>query len=126
MRIINFSHPLTVNQKLELAKWLQVDEFKVTEVAVQFRIRDAFEGQVAEMLDQANVSQGDVDLGVVVMLPALSAAAAVLVAEWHGRFGHFPTVVRLKSVGDLLPEWKLAEVMPLQKIRSRARFRRDK
>ena len=124
LKIVNFSHPITINQRIDLSKWFQVDQLQVIEIPVQFRMRDGFEPQVAQMLDAAKLSQEDVDAGVAILLPALSIGAAALVAEWHGRYGHFPTVIRLKSVGEMLPEWRVAEVLPLQKVRSRARARR--
>ena len=124
MIIINFSHPLTVNQKIELSALLQADRLVVVDVKAQFRMSDGFEAQASAMLDTAKLSAEQIEAGCVLMLPALSAGAAAVIAEWHGRYGHFPTIIRLKSTGDVLPEWKVAEVLPLQKVRSRARARR--
>ena len=57
--------------------------------------------------------------GVVVALPGMSAAAALVVAEVHGRTGSFPRVVHLVRGEDGI--FHLGEVIDLMTIRGAAR-----
>lgn len=66
---------------------------------------------------------------IMVVLPGISEAAALLMAELHGRLGTFPNVLALRKVGD--GTWGLAPqegmyngVLDLEKVRNAARERR--
>lgn len=59
------------------------------------------------------------------VLPALNYAAGVMLAEIHGRMGHFPAIVRLRPVTEgLVTEYDVAEIINLEVVRSKARSRR--
>jgi hypothetical protein len=48
-----------------------------------------------------------------------------LLAELHGRMGHFPAVLRLRPVPDSNPpQFEVAEVINLQEVRDETRKRR--
>jgi len=62
---------------------------------------------------------------ILVNLPGYAPAAAVLVAELHGRMGHFPTVLRLCPVpGEGVTTYEVEEVVDLQITRDQAREER--
>jgi len=62
---------------------------------------------------------------LIVIPPALSFIAVVVLAELHGRMGYFPTVARLRPIaGTTPPQFEIAEVMNLQAVRDAARSRR--
>jgi hypothetical protein len=62
---------------------------------------------------------------IVVNPPALASAAAVVLAELHGRMGYFPPVVRMRPVPEALPpQYEVAEIINLQALRDAARARR--
>jgi hypothetical protein len=64
-------------------------------------------------------------LPILVNLPSLNVIAAVLLAELHGRTGHFPAVIRLRPIPNSTPpQFEVAEVLNLQAIRDSARQRR--
>jgi len=55
-------------------------------------------------------------------LPGFAPASAVLIAELHGRMGHFPTVIRMKKVdASLPPAFNVEEIINLQAIRDEGR-----
>jgi len=59
------------------------------------------------------------------VLPSLNYAAAVLLAELHGRMGHFPAILRLRPIaGALVTEYDVAEIINLEAVRAEARTRR--
>jgi hypothetical protein len=52
-------------------------------------------------------------------------AAFVLLAELHGRIGHFPALIRLRPLPGSTPTtYEVAELINLQAIREDARRRR--
>jgi len=52
-------------------------------------------------------------------------AAFVLLAELHGRIGHFPSLIRLRPLPGSTPTtYEVAELINLQAIREEARGRR--
>jgi len=51
----------------------------------------------------------------IINLPGYAPASVVLIAELHGRMGHFPTIIRLKRVKGSLPHvFDVKEVVNLQ------------
>jgi hypothetical protein len=62
---------------------------------------------------------------LLVLLPGHSAAAAVVLAELHGRLGHFPDLVRMRPVeGAPLITYEVAEIINLQALRGQTRKNR--
>lgn len=62
-----------------------------------------------------------------VILPGLSVLAACLLAELHGRCGHFPAVINLRPAADSDPGltvFEVAELVNLQTIRDDSRRQR--
>jgi hypothetical protein len=59
---------------------------------------------------------------LLVNLPSYNYAAALVLAELHGRAGHFPAVLRLRPVaGGATTEFEVAEIINLQAMRDAAR-----
>jgi len=56
--------------------------------------------------------------------PGFAPAAFVLLAELHGRIGHFPTLIRLRPKPGPITTYEVAELLNLQNIREQARLRR--
>ncbi|HIC88928.1 MAG TPA: hypothetical protein EYP04_05955 [Anaerolineae bacterium] len=62
---------------------------------------------------------------LLVNLPGYASAVACLLAEVHGRAGHFPAIVRIRPVAESNPTvYEVAEIINLQALRERARQRR--
>ncbi|MFL5624460.1 MAG: CRISPR-associated protein Csx15, partial [Ktedonobacteraceae bacterium] len=56
--------------------------------------------------------------------PGFAPAAFVLLAELHGRIGHFPSLIRLRPKAGPVTGYEVAELLNLQSIRDTARLRR--
>jgi hypothetical protein len=57
--------------------------------------------------------------------PGYAPAAFVLLAELHGRIGHFPTLIRLRpGHGSAVTTFEVAELLNLQTIRDESRKQR--
>lgn len=126
MLIINFSHSLTPAQLVQIEAHAKQLVTQVTEIPVQFDDQQDFEPQLQKLLAQLDLRpvarQGQ---GILLVLPALNWIAAMLVAEWHGRMGHFPSIVRLRPVPDQTPRvYEVAEIVDLQQLRDQAREER--
>ncbi len=126
MNLLNLSHPLTGRQLEQLQALVGQPASAVIEARVQFNLEQSFVDQVIKLLDDLNIPperwQGEPWL---VLLPSLNYIAAILLAELHGRMGHFPTIVRLRPVPNaLVTEYEVAEIVNLEQVRQAARARR--
>jgi len=126
MHIINFSHPLTQSQVLEIGSTTKLQAESVRDVRVQFDLLIDFVPQVIEMLDGLGVSPDQWQTEAWLLVPpSLNFITAILLAELHGRMGRFPTIVRLRPVaGTLVSTFEVAEIINLDSVRNAARMRR--
>ncbi|GIL14427.1 MAG: hypothetical protein BroJett038_31470 [Chloroflexota bacterium] len=126
MILLNFAHPLTQRQLDQIAALTGSTPEQVRDVRVQFDLEQAFSQQVVRLLDDLDIStQQWQSGGWLIVLPSLNYGAAVLLAELHGRVGHFPAILRLRPVaGALVTEYDVAEIINLEAIRADARTRR--
>lgn len=126
MILLNFAHPLTAKQLDQIGALAGQAPTQVRDVKVQFDVTQPFVAQVITMLDAQTISpaewQGE---GWLIVLPSLNYIAAILLAELHGRMGHFPAIVRLKTApNSAITEYEVAEIINLESVRQAARTRR--
>lgn len=123
MHILNFSHPLTPRQLDQVAALAGSAPEQIQDVRSQFDLEHPFNQQVARLLDGLDIStQQWQSGGWLVVPPSLNYAAAVLLAELHGRMGHFPAILRIRPVaGALVTEYEVAEIINLEQVRAAAR-----
>ncbi len=126
MNLLNLSHPLTPRQLEQIQALTGQPVSATVEARVQFDLNEPFVPQVVRLLDELNITpqrwQGEPWL---VVLPSLNYIAAVVLAELHGRLGHFPAVVRLRPAPNtLVTEFEVAEIINLEQVRQAARTRR--
>ncbi len=126
MILINFSHPLTGEQQAAIEVISGQKISRLVEQMAQFDLSRPFAGQAVEMVDQVGLTPAEWQQGpLLVLLPSLNFGAAAVLAELHGRCGHFPPLIRLRPVeGSLSPKYEAAEIVNLQAIRDQARERR--
>ena len=126
MILLNFSHPLTAKQAEQVAALAGRPVEGVTDIKAQFDLNEPFAPQVVTLVDGLAISPADWQGGVwLVALPSLNYIRAVLLAELHGRMGHFPAILRLRPVpGALVTEFEAAEIINLEAVRQASRTRR--
>ncbi|NWG17631.1 MAG: hypothetical protein HXY41_13475 [Chloroflexi bacterium] len=126
MILLNFAHPLTQRQLDQVAALTGSTPEQVRDVRVQFDLEQSLCPQVIRLLDDLGISTQQWQTGSwLIVLPSLNYGAAVLLAELHGRMGHFPTILRLRPVaGALVTEYDVAEIINLEAVRAEARARR--
>lgn len=126
MIIINFTHPLTGEQRAQIEEMAGQSVAEIIDVPAKFANGKSFAMQVAQMVNGIPLTparwQSD---PILIVPPALSFIAVTLLAELHGRMGYFPSVVRLRPMEGSTPlRYEAAEIISLQKIRNEARDER--
>lgn len=99
---------------------------EVTNIPTQFDPSKDYAAQAQELVGSIPLSGVDWQtVPLLINLPGHSAIAACLLAELHGRMGHFPAIVRLRPVHtNPTPSFELAEIVNLQALRDQARLSR--
>lgn len=124
--LLNFSHPLTDEQRQDLEKRIgSVPEER--KIEVQVPPQTSMTQAATALVDGLNLSAEQWQITpLLIVPPGFSILASVLLAELHGRIGHFPTVVVIRSVPDApVQTYAIAELINLQQVRERARERRS-
>lgn len=127
MILLNFSHPLTSDQAAQLEAQLG-GPVAIRTIPAQFDHARPFAPQVAALADAANLSPDEWQTApLLVNLPGYAPAAGCLLAEIHGRSGHFPALLRLSPVPGSVPTiYAVSEVINLQDVRDAARQARQR
>jgi hypothetical protein len=122
--LLNYAHPLTAEQLARLAELLGAAP-EVREVKTQIDQALPLAPQVAALADAAGLATEQWQPPLIVNPPGLAPAAVALVAEIHGRMGHFPTLLRLRPIADgATTTFAVAELVNLHALRESARERR--
>ena len=126
MLILNFTHPLTLEQRAQIEKLAANPIEDVRTIPIQIDQAEPLEPQIISIVDGIGLSSQEWQTRpFLVNPPGYAPAAFVLLAELHGRFGHFPTLIRLRPLSGSTPTtYEVAELINLQAIREDARRRR--
>jgi len=130
MILLNFSHPITDDQERQIERALGNDvageTLNIVKIDSQFDIGLDFADQITALTDACQLSPNEWQTErILINLPALSTAAALLLAELHGRCGYYLPALRFKQVdGSIPPRYELAEILDINSQRQNARKRR--
>jgi hypothetical protein len=126
MLILNFAHPLTVAQQEQIEELAHSAIEEVRTMPVQIDQAEPLAEQIAAIVDNIGLTSEEWQTQpLLVNPPGFAPAAFVLLAEMHGRIGHFPALIRLRPVAESTPtRYEVAELLNLQVIREKARTRR--
>lgn len=126
MLLLNFSHPLTPDQRARIEALTGQPITRELRAPAQFDHQQPFGPQLDALMTQLGVTPDDWQAeAILVNPPSLNFIAVLLIAELHGRMGYFPPCIRLRPVKDALPpRYEVAEVLNLQAARDEARRRR--
>jgi hypothetical protein len=126
MVIVNFAHVLAPAHLAAVEMLTGHAVSKVVEVKTQFDESRPFAEQARALVDSAGLTPDEWQTEpLLVCLPSYNYAAALVLAELHGRTGYFPPVLRLRPVADSTPQqFEVAEILNLQAAREEARRRR--
>lgn len=127
MHVINFSHPITLAQIDQIQQAIKSPEaLHVLDLPTQFDAHKPFADQARVLINSTGLTPVQWQTEpLLVNLPGLSSVAAIVLAELHGRMGHFPTIIRLRPIPNTSPmQYELAELLNLQTVRNEARTTR--
>lgn len=124
--LVNFSHPLSDEQREQIRLLLNARIEDVIHVPVHLDQDAPFADQAVEWVNRVALTSHQWQTkDIIVVLPGYSPGAAVILAEIHGRMGHFPTILRMKpSHSEAGTTYEPAEAINLQSLRDAARERR--
>ena len=127
MLLFNFSHPLLPTHLDRISELSGDTVERVIEVDSQVDPQTPLAPQVSAMANRCGLSPVEWQtLPMLIVLPSLNFSAALLLAEIHGRAGHFPTIVRIKPVvNEIATVYEVAELINLQTVRDDARQQRQ-
>ncbi len=125
MLILNFTHPLTNEQQAQIEALANTSIQEVRTIRVQINQEELLEPQITTIVDAAGLSSEEWQtLPLLINPPGYAPAAFVLLAQLHGRIGHFPSLIRLRPKAGPVTTYEVAELLNLQAIREEARLRR--
>jgi hypothetical protein len=126
MIVVNFSHPLTLQQCARIEELAGARIERVIDVPVHFDDGQPFAEQVTGLVERAGLTAEQWQtLPLVVVPPSYSPIVAALLAYLHGLMGHFPAIVRLRPRPDSpVPAYDAAEILQLDRVRGEARRER--
>ncbi|MEM7117793.1 MAG: CRISPR-associated protein Csx15 [Chloroflexota bacterium] len=126
MIIINFSgHPLTERQKTAVSTHKNYPIGQLIELQPHFDQQRPFAPQIEAVVAQiGQVAAGWQQQRILIVPPGHAPATAVLLAELHGRLGHFPEIIRIRPSHDAPEPYEVGEIINLQALRNEARQKR--
>jgi hypothetical protein len=125
MLILNFTHPLTSEQRAQIEALANTTIDEVRTIPVQIDQAEPLEPQITAIVDVVGLSsEAWQTRSLLINPPGYAPAAFVLLAELHGRIGHFPSLIRLRPKPGPITSYEVAELLNLQTIREEARKRR--
>ena len=126
MLILNFTHPLTSEQRAQIEALAHTSIEEVRTIPVHIEQAEPLEPQITAIVNAVGLSSEEWQTRpLLINPPGYAPAAFVLLAEIHGRSGHFPALIRLRPVPGSTPTiYEVAELVNLQTIREEARRRR--
>ncbi len=125
MLILNFTHPLTDEHKTQIEALANRPIDNIQTIPVQIDQSKPLETQIRAIVDAVSLTSEEWQTrSLLINPPGYAPAAFVLLAELHGRMGHFPTLIRLRPKAGPMTSYEVAELLNLQTIRETARTHR--
>ncbi|MBA2285296.1 MAG: hypothetical protein H0W02_07440 [Ktedonobacteraceae bacterium] len=125
MLILNFTHPLTGEHKVQIEALADTAIDEVRTVPVHINQEEPLEAQIVAIVDTARLSSEEWQTRpLLINPPGYAPAAFVLLAEIHGRAGHFPSLIRLRPKPGPITSYEVVELLNLQAVREAARRHR--
>ena len=126
MLLLNFSHPLTAEHLAQVEDLTGQVVEHIIDTPAQIDSGRRLDEQIVEMADRAGLTPTEWQTQpLLINLPGYAPAAAALLAELHGRMGHFPSILWVQPVeGSISGRYRVVGAINLDAIRRSARHRR--
>lgn len=128
MILINFSHPITAEQKNQIEILSGKGITQIIDLPVDFDNEHKFTQQVKNLIEHLPLSSEELQsVPFLINPPAYNFITAILLANLHGLMGKFPSIIRLRPLSNsLIPSFEVAEIINLNTVREEARRSRSK
>lgn len=125
MLILNFTHPLADEHKTQIEVLAELTIEEVRTILVQIDQAQPLAPQIRAIVDTVQLTSEEWQTRpLLINPPGYAPAAFVLLAELHGRIGHFPSLIRMRPKAGPVPMYEVAELLSLQAIRETSRTHR--
>ncbi|MEM7803271.1 MAG: CRISPR-associated protein Csx15 [Chloroflexota bacterium] len=128
MIVLNYSHPLTDEQKSQIESYTRSAITVLYENLPHFDSALPMTVQIETLVENTPLTPHQWQTeSILINPPGLAGAAAALLANLHGRMGYFPATLYIRPVRDAVPvRYEVAEIINLQEVRNQAREKRVK
>jgi transcriptional regulator with XRE-family HTH domain len=124
--LLNFTHPLTVQQQTQIEQLAGASIENIITVPTLINEEEPLQPQITLLIDAIDQSINDWHKRhILINPPGYPPAAVLLLAEIHGRIGHFPTLIRMRPQHGSVTTYEVIELLNLQTIRDAARKSSD-
>lgn len=125
MLILNFTHPLTDEHKAQIESLSGTSIDSIQTISVQIDQSQLLEPQIRALVESVQLTSEEWQMrSLLINPPGYAPAAFVLLAELHGRMGHFSTLIRLRPKAGPTTSYEVAELLNLQTMRENSRTHR--
>jgi transcriptional regulator with XRE-family HTH domain len=119
--ILNFAYPLTEQQRAQIEELAGTGIEDIITIPTLINEEEPLEPQINRLIDAIGLSIDDWDKRhILINPPGYAPAALLLLAEIHGRIGHFPTLIRMRPKHGSVTSYEVVELPNLQTIRDAA------
>jgi transcriptional regulator with XRE-family HTH domain len=120
--VLNFAHPLTAQQQAQIEELSKATIENIITISTLINEAEPLEPQIAGLIEAVDQSTHDWHKrDILINPPGYAPAALLLLAEIHGRIGHFPTLIRMRPKHASVTTYQVIELLNLQTIRDAAR-----
>jgi transcriptional regulator with XRE-family HTH domain len=120
--ILNFAHPLTAQQQAQIEELPNTTIENIILIPTLINEDEPLEPQIASLIEAIDQSDNNWHKrDILLNPPGYAPAAILLLAEIHGRIGHFPTLIRMRPKHASVTTYEVIELLNLQTTRDSAR-----
>ena len=120
--LLNFAYPLTAQQQTQIEQLAGASIENIITIPTLINEEEPLEPQITQLVDAVDQSIQDWHKRhILINPPGYAPAAFLLLAELHGRIGHFPTLIRMRPKHGSITTYEVIELLNLQTIRDSAR-----
>ncbi len=124
--VLNFAHPLTEQQRAQIEELAGATIEDVITVPTLVNEEEPLGPQITGLVEAIGLSSDDWRRrNILINPPGYTPAATLLLAEIHGRSGHFPTLIRMRPKHGSVTYYEVVELLNLQTVRDAARTSSD-
>lgn len=121
--MLNFTYALTSHQLARIEKLAGIPIGNIINIPAQINETEYLAPQISAVVNAIGLSPEEWrQRTIFINPPGYAPASIVLLAELHGRMGHFPSFIRMRPKQGSGTGYEVAEIINLQTLRDLARI----